>query len=74
MTGLRAWGSGDLDDEAYFDPDPERHVTPEARETADADWRKTLAALDGVAGESIYARMELDEWAFADDFEPWEES
>lgn len=67
------WGSTELDDRAYFDADPDRHVTPEARETADQDWTRTLAAVDGDAGLSIYQRMELDEFAFVDDFEPWDE-
>lgn len=64
-----AWGSTELDDSdrEYSDPDPRRHDVPQAK--ADADWRGTLAALDGVAGDSIYARMELEDAAWWDDWE-----
>jgi hypothetical protein len=69
-----AWGAElDDDDLEYADPDPRRHDVPDGEAKANVSWAQTLAALDGDAGLALYTRDELDDWAFADDFEPWEE-
>lgn len=70
-TSLLGFGAED-DDEEQFKCDPHRHCPPEGEcghDKADADWSRTLAALDGVAGDSIYDRAELDDaFAYWDDW------
>lgn len=62
-------GDETLAERFYYEPDPERHDVPEEEfALAVADWRGTLAALDGDAGVSIYQRKELADDAFYDDF------
>jgi hypothetical protein len=68
------WGSDDERGD-YYEPDPHRHCLPEepCRHLADADWSRTLAALDGDGGVSIYARAELDDEAMWGDWEAYDE-
>jgi hypothetical protein len=69
VANARPWGSTDLDED-WTDPDPHRHCTGEVcgHELAGRSWAQTLAALDGVAGDSIYLRADLEAEAMWDDF------
>ena len=61
------WGGNDTDDRDFCDPDPHRHDA--VGWDAEASWARTLAAIDGEAGLAMYARAELADDAWWDDWE-----
>lgn len=67
----RVWGSTELDDSDYFDPDPRRHDA--VGWDAQASWARSLAAIDGDAGVAVWTRARLGDEAWWDDWEVREE-